>query len=57
MPEIIKVQYASSRLSELAEYAGEGSVLLLVAARLVDKEAGNPVLMTKDDSEASGGRP
>ena len=52
MPEIIKVQYASSRLSELAEYAGEGSVLLLVAARLVDKEAGNPVLMTKDGSEA-----
>jgi hypothetical protein len=30
-------------LMDLSEIAGEGSVLLLVAARLVDKEAGMPV--------------
>lgn len=41
--ESIGFEGAYSKLSELAEIAGEGSVLLLVAARLVDKEAGVPV--------------
>lgn len=41
--ENIGFEGAYSKLSELAEIAGEGSVLLLVAARLVDKEAGVPV--------------
>lgn len=36
---------AYTKLAELAEIAGEGSVLLLVAARLVDKEAGLPVFL------------
>ena len=36
-------QARTNSLMDLSEIAGEGSVLLLVAARLVDKEAGRPV--------------
>lgn len=37
-----EMQASMNSLMDLAEIAGEGSVLL-VAARLVDKEAGRPV--------------
>ena len=45
-------QACMDSLMDLSEIAGEGSVLLLVAARLVDKEAGRPVGLKPANSVA-----